>query len=361
MPRSLFHKLFPTPKYLEMPAVGLDISDQSVKYLELMPKGDSYLVKKFGEKEIPVGIIEAGEIKDQKKLEEILRSLKVEQGIKKVFASLPEEEAYIVRIPMPAMGLDELRGAIELGLEEHVPIPAKEAVFDYEILHHPESEADTFDVVVSVMPISTVASYSNTLKNAGLELLALEIEAQAIARALTPFHTRETTLVVDFGKTRTSFLVVSGHKAFFSSTVNNIGGEDITKAIQKNLKVDYATAEKIKITKGLLHSRREKELLFSVIPIVSILKDEIAKQYNFWESKTTGRKKEKIERVVLGGGQATLPGLAEYLAMSLGVPVEIGNVWTNTHLMDTTLPPMTFNQSLRYATAMGLALRNVPR
>mgnify|MGYP001589881432 FL=1 len=361
MTRGLFNKLFPTPKYLEMPAVGLDISDQSVKYLELTPKGDAHLVKKFGEKEIPLGIIESGKIKDQKKLEEILRALKVERGVKRVFASLPEEEAFIVRIPMPAMSLTELRGAIELGLEEHVPIPAKDAVFDYEILKQPQSDTDTFDVVVSVMPVATVASYSNALKNAGIELLALEIEAQAIARALTPFHARETTLVVDFGKTRTSFLVTSGHKTFSSSTVNNIGGEDITKAIQKNLKVDYATAEKIKITKGLLHSRRDKELLFSVIPVVSILKDEVAKQFSFWESKTGSHEKEKIERVVLAGGQATLPGLAEYLALSLGVPVELGNVWTNTRLMEVTLPPMTFNQSLRYATAMGLALRNVPR
>lgn len=344
-----------------MPAVGLDISDQSVKFLSLSARADGGRLERYGEREIPAGIIEAGKVKDGAGLERVLTTIRREEKIEYVFASLPEEEAYIVRLTMPAMAINELRGSLELQLEEHVPIPATQAIFDYEILAKPQDKHGVYELVVSVLPESTVSSYSNAFFNAGLELLALEIEAQAIARAVAPTGAGSgTSLVVDFGKTRTSFLVVSGGTVFLSSTVNNIGGEDITKAIQKNLQIDYAAAEKLKINKGLLYARRNKDLFFSVIPVVSILKDEINKQYNYWNSQPGQTPERKITEVIICGGQATLPGLTDYLTLELDLPVSVGDVWRNTGFGQSVgwLPPIVFNQSLRYATAIGLALRN---
>jgi len=50
-------------------------------------------------------------------------------------------------------------------------------------------------------------------------------------------------------------------------------------------------------------------------------------------------------------------GLPEYLAAGLKVPVELGDVFTNFASRDVWLPPIDYTESLAYATAIGLALR----
>jgi hypothetical protein len=46
------------------------------------------------------------------------------------------------------------------------------------------------------------------------------------------------------------------------------------------------------------------------------------------------------------------------LTANLKVPVEIANVWTNIiSSFDDKIPSISFNESLKYATAIGLALK----
>ncbi len=345
-----------------MPAVGLDISDQSIKFAEIAPRRGRLDLARYGEHPLDLGIIEAGEVKSPAALARALAELRVTHHLDYVVASLPEEEAYIVRLELPVLAARDIYGSIELQLEEHVPLPVDKVVFDYDVVSAPTTERPEYTVAVSVLPRDTVAAYSAALAEAGLYLLALEIETQAIARALVPDDDACTTLLVDFGKTRTSFSVLFGGVVQYTSTFNNIGGQDLSASLKKNLNVDEAEAERIKIERGILRARKDKELFSALLPLVSVLRDEIAKQFKYWNEnlgRTIGR---PIERVLVCGGQSSLPGLAEYLGLSLGVPVTLGDVWRNLFEVGRSkVPPLTRNQSLRYATAIGLALRRVPR
>jgi len=86
---KLFSKFFPTPKFLKMPAVGLDISDQSIRFAELVPHGSGYALGRFGEKDIPRGVMDSGKIKDTEGLKKILSSIHNEYKIDFVNVSLP--------------------------------------------------------------------------------------------------------------------------------------------------------------------------------------------------------------------------------------------------------------------------------
>ena len=67
-----------------------------------------------------------------------------------------------------------------------------------------------------------------------------------------------------------------------------------------------------------------------------------------------------IERILMCGGDANIPGLLEYLSSGLDTPIAFANPWINIlPSFDKEIPPMTFNNSLRYATALGLALRKI--
>lgn len=327
------------------------------------------VIVKYGEKTIPVGTIESGIIKDQTILTKVLADLVVEQELSEVIVSLPEEEAYVIRLSLPAIDPAELRESLEFQIEEHIPLSASEIVFDFEILADPAlapppaGRAGEYDLSLSAFPKDIIVDYSKTLAAADLRPLAAEIEAQAIARSVVRAGDERLTMIVDFGKTRTSFFIASGAMVLFTTTAQHIGGENITKAVQKNLNVNYEEAEKLKIEQGLLTVKKRRELFFAILPIVSVLRDEITKHSSWWESRRrappSGRFDRSIERIIICGGQATLPGLVDYLNLNLDWPVELGNPWTNIFSFEDYIPPINLNQSLRYTTSLGLALRGL--
>ena len=74
--KSFFTRVFPTPKFLAMPAVGIDISDDSIRFVELVNKKEGKILSRFGEYKIPAGLVLNGEIQDVEKLSEELKKIK---------------------------------------------------------------------------------------------------------------------------------------------------------------------------------------------------------------------------------------------------------------------------------------------
>lgn len=351
---KLFSKFFPTPKFLKMPAVGLDISDQSIRFAELLPRGSGYTLGRFGEKHISQGVMNSGKIKDTEGLKQILSSIHTEYKINFVNVSLPEEQVYLVRILIPRVKHSELRGSIELQLEEYIPLKPEEAVFDYEIISENEHG---YDVEVSALPLLVAESYFKLFDGTGLVPLVFEIEAQAIARAVLPFGEKKTHMIVDFGETRTGLSVVSDGVVMFTSTLD-IGGHTLNSAIEKTFKVSPDEAERMKKEYGLVKNSGDKEFFFTLMHPISILKDEINKHFIYWHTHPVPgeKKRKKIEAITLCGGDSNLIGLADYLSASLKVPVKVANVWNNVNSFDNYIPEINLKNSLRYATAIGLVL-----
>ena len=68
-------------------------------------------------------------------MEEILSALRKEEGVKSVRVSLPEEQVYLFALKLEKLGLKKVREGIELALEQHAPILAQDAIFDYELVN----------------------------------------------------------------------------------------------------------------------------------------------------------------------------------------------------------------------------------
>ena len=63
-----------------------------------------------------------------------------------------------------------------------------------------------------------------------------------------------------------------------------------------------------------------------------------------------------IKKIIISGKDAATPGLKEYLADAVGCRVDLANVWTNVFDFEHQIPKMSFEESLDYAPAIGLAL-----
>jgi type IV pilus assembly protein PilM len=361
MKQNLLLKFFPVPKYLSRPAIGFDISDRSIKFMEIISNENGFSVGRFGERDIPTGVIEGGELKSPIQLIPILQDLKNEFRFDNVFISLPDDRAYTVNLVLPPMKLSEIGGSIELQLEEYVSLPINEIVFDYEIVK-PVQEGSKIEVGVFVLPRSIVETYQETFAQVGLNILAIETQSEALARALVSAENNSFSAIVDIGRSHTAtFLIKNG--VVTAAAAVPVGGEAITKSLEKNLKIDFAQAEKLKTEKGLSRSTDNREAFFAMIPVVSAIKDEIERRINFWleykeEGDLSTSRIKSLNQIILCGGQSTLPGLAEYLEIHLKKPVVLGNPWLKVFPVGRVVPVLKFNEALRYSTAIGLALRN---
>lgn len=358
MARSNFYKLFPVPQFLKMSPAGIDISDHMVRFAELLETKDGFTLRNYGERPLPEGAVVAGEIKQEDSLKQVLRELRKEVAGEFVAVGLPEEQAYTFDLTLPTSKKQELHATLELELEEHVPIAVAETLFDYEEIGSGSSEKT--DVAVSAIHERVVEMYTRAFADTGFTPAVFEVEPNAIMRAVVPAGDMGTYIIMDFGTTRTGICIVSMGSVLFASTVP-IGGASLTHTISKELNIAYDAAEQVKREQGFARTQENEQLFGALMATVSVLRDELIRHFNYWNEHADARARRRphIQKVILCGGDSNLVGFTEFLSMGLHVPVELAQVMRNVNLFSKDLPTLSFSDSLRYATAIGLAIRHV--
>ncbi len=352
--KNSLNRFFPIPNFLMASSFGIDISDKSIKFAEFLVVKTGIKVGRNGEKDIPDGVIQSGKIKDPKRLKEILQSLKKELNIKSARISLPEEQVYLFELMLSKDGLKSVRESIELALEEHIPVPAEEAIFDYEILN----ETDTsLELEVAAIQVNVLKEYLSVFGDAMIPVQSCELEAQAISRAVIKKGDKDTYMIVDFGHTRSGIFIVSQGVVVFTSTLD-VGGKSLVDVIQKSLNLGAEEAEKLKRENGLSRNTENKELFSILLNVVSVLRDEVDKHFIYWHTHKdeNGKDRPRIKKIILCLGESNLIGLSEYISVSMKIPVELANVWINIKDTSKYVPDIKSNKSLAYAAVFGLAL-----
>ena len=354
--KSSFADFFPVPAFLAMRPMGLAISERAVHVVEFIKGPEGLKLGRFGTRAIPSGAIKEGYVNDKAAVTDVLRSLREELSIEFVSASLPEEKTYLFKTEFPKGSVTDIRQAIELRLEENVPLSATDAIFDYTVIPC-TSDIDHIDVSVSVLPRKVVETYLEIIKAAGLRPLSFSIGASAVSQAVIPRGNLSAFLVVNVGETSTDLSIVSRGLVQFNLSVP-IGGEALTSALEKHFSVDSETARRIKEERGFVKNRENMELFFSLMNTVSAIKDEVNKLFIYWQTHRNppGATGKKIEKIILCGRDSNLVGFDEYLSIAVKIPVAIANVWQNAFSYDTHVPEISFLDSLDYASAIGLAL-----
>lgn len=354
--------LVPPPRYMTLPGYGVDISDTSLKFIELSKTARGqvgYTITNWGEIAIPGGVLQQGEIINPQQLSEVLKEFKQLTKAEFVRVSLPEERAYIFETSLKkSVTTVEMRNLLEFRLEENVPIPSREVLFDYLVEENGVNDRSV-SVIVAAYARETVMQYHDACIAAGLLPTSFEVEAQAMARAVVPSDVSGATLMIDFGKTRTGIGIVVNNTLRFTSTIE-IGGSQLSEALRKVLG-DKSEAEitTIKNTEGLVR-RLDSILVFeALMPVVSVIRDELINRMQYWHTHNNLHPERRINSIILCGGSANLRGLPEYFSETIGVPAVRAEVWQHVLEPGIELPPVDKAHSYGYATAIGLALQQI--
>ena len=353
-----------TRRVLEPPAFGLDISDLTVKFCRLDRRRRSLGIAYFGELAIPEGVVVGGEIRNVQGLVRVLREGLKSSGGERVLerycvVSLPEEKSFVGMIQLPAMSPADVSRAIRWEVEGVIPMPLEEIYYDYEALPSQPVTPAHRDVVIMAFLRSIVLSYEESLRQAGFCPLVLELESQAISRALaTEAIARESYIVVDIGATRTSFIILAQGAVIFTKSVAT-GGSHFEAAIATGLGVSLEEARKIKIDVGLNKNYRDGSVFTLLQPLVDSFRQELLEQIRFYREHPRAKHAElgEIAGVLLCGGDANLIGLEKYLAVGIKKPVKLGDPFATLDLPPASVPPISRSHAQKYTTAIGLALR----
>lgn len=347
-------------------AFGLDFSELSIKIARLKKRSKGLFLSCFNEIALPPGVIEAGEVKDEKKLAEAIKqvikrvngsALKTEY----VVSSLPEEKSFLDVLFMPLLKDKDLESAVMFEMENYIPVPLSEVYFDFQRYENVPNSAKVQEVLIAATPKKIVEPYLNALILAGLKPLAMEIESLSIARALIPQNCLASpTLIIDLGKSRTSFIIFFGRGLRFTSTIS-VSGQRLTDAVASKLKVSPEQAEILKVKEGL---EGDSAVLQAIAPLLNELIAQIHSHseyfYSHYSKNYSLAKEVKIEKILLGGGGANLRGLVNFIAQSLNLKAQLGDPWVNIFKQPLKdVPLLSYEQSLSYAAALGLALRGL--
>lgn len=351
--------------YVRIPIAGMDISDETIKFLKFGTRGELTL-DFFAEEILPKGLIESGEIKKEEELaREIVEWRKtLGRGLRTSFVavSLPEEKSFLRMIQLPKVKLEDLGRAIQWEIEANIPLSSEELVYDYELVEPPEARRDHFDVIITAFPRLVVEAYVRVLKLAGFTPAALELESQAIVRAIIKDpRARGAKIIVDLGRTRTSLILFAGNAIIYTKTIA-IGGKIMEENIAKTLGVQLIEAEKIKKTAGLNKKDRDGAVFNALRGAVSALAEELQRTISYFESHaihgdgTSGN----VEEILLVGGEAHLLGLPTYLSARTKIPVRLGDpLEVLRERLALPVLPIPHKDLLPFTTAVGLALRDL--
>lgn len=216
-------------------------------------------------------------------------------------------------------------------------------------------EVDTHIVTVSS---PTLKSLSATLERSHVGFNHITVSSLAAAEAVLTRQQKESgTVLLDIGAGTTNLVVVEDGEVQHVAVLP-IGGINITNDLAIGLKTDLDIAEQVKVKHATLESPDYSDVTFRHndqtysftkrdIHMITEARVEELFEYVDKELKKIGRSRKLPGGVVIVGGTAKLPGLAEYAKEKLQLAARIGELQPLQGLVDVVDDPS-------FATAIGL-------
>lgn len=334
--------------------IGLDISDQSVKVVQLSNTEPRHFVMR-GWYAVQPGLIAQGKVQDAEQaavmLGKVLERDKVAGGDALV-VSIPEAQSFLQVVELPKMTEEEVSEAVRWEVVQHMPFGLENVYIDWQWISAPGNvESDRMHVLVGAAQRDVVDALWDTLSRLGNPVIALELEAQAIVRSLITeeIRNRKGLMIVDVGGHATNVILYDEGAIRFTGTIQK--GEDTFFS-------QLSEQEKSALRKppGEEKGYDEKAVEAKLMPILNELMVEVLGIEEYYTAQKGSR---KVKEILLTGGGSNYPGLDKAITKVFeDVYAQRGNPWVNilTAEAGATLP-VKIEESVHYATAVGLALR----
>ena len=232
---------------------------------------------------------------------------------------------------------------------------------DYQILEGSSLSGDgNMDVLLAAAKKDRINDYVSVIDQAGLTVATVDVASFAMQNAFEvnyDFEPDQVIALIDIGAAVSSICVLHRGTSVYWRDINNVGGNQYTDAIQKELNLSADQAEQLKRGDELDGIPYER-----VQTIISAVNDEVGteiqKTLDFFKqiSATDGR----LDKLFLTGGTAQMIHIKESLGERLDTQVELLNPFRRVTPGARDVTPELVNEMMPTASvAVGLALRKL--
>ncbi len=338
--------------------VGLDVGQNGIKAVSVDKDVSGKLVLSLiGEIKSPQREDESENSKNKyfeflgNSLKKLISDLKIKGN--QAVVNLPENEVVSRLVRLPPLKDSEIMDALRFEAETFVPYPLDKVSIDYEIVE--KDDAGRITVFVIAAKNDLINSYVKLFKSLGMELIAIESSSIAYRRIVKSGITSvDRVMVLDMGEKYSDILNINKGNVYFSRSLP-VGGESITRAVSLGLGLDMASAEEYKKAYGIKAEELEGKIRTVSLPVFNSIADEVRKAMTLF-NEDTGK---TVELLILSGGGAVLPGMAEELTKVLGVEVQIAQPFMNINTTKIQAPFNLVTEGSRFSLAVGLSLRGL--
>lgn len=341
--------------------LGVDISPTSLKILQLSHNGVNIRVEGYGSALFPDKAMEGTTIKDIDAVAATIKQVVSSSAFstEQAAVAVPDASA-ISKVIQINEGLSEseLEELVIIEADKYIPFPIDEINIDFSVLGPSSKNSAMQDVLIVASRAENVNNRVEALRLAGLDVKIVDVESYAVERAayllkpdLPAGGENKIVAIIDIGSTYTHLLVLHNLKIIYSRD-EDFGGKQLldeivrqygvtlqeaTQLVEKRTALeDYQTRILTPFYENVfLHVKRTLQFFFST------------SQYNF------------VDHVVLAGGAAREPGIAELLQAHINVPTTVANPLATFSFSNNVNRDQIIQESPSLIVACGLALRQI--
>lgn len=336
---------------------GLDLGSQTVKAMQLQQRSKTAEVKAYGSIQTKEVFMKDGVITNIAKAAESIDDLLANKlsgslTTNRVVMSVSVSRVFTRVLTLPVMSKRELDSAMQLEVEQSVPISSKELYYDYETTDIGDPENSLVRIVA--VPRKIIDSYTAVCDLLGLDLALIQTNIRADAQLCMNYDDLvddNPYFIVDVGGDSIDIGLLD-ETLRLTGTVDE-GGNSLTKSIAKQLGVTHTKAHAIKVAKGLGPGEHQAKILSAVNPILQKVSVEIKRMTRFYQERI--KEGAEISQIIIVGGGANMPGLGDYLTNATRIPTKVSSPWGNRITFGKLEPPEHIDLP-RFLTSAGLAL-----
>lgn len=358
-------------RWLDLPTrpkaslVGIDISAQRIKLLELARhERDGYRVQAYASVGLPAGAVEDFAIEDAEVVARAIATAIERSGTRTREAAIavagPAVISKTVLLPA-AMDDIEMEQQIHLDAEQYVSHAISDVHIDFQVLEPDPRDANFNRVLLVACRRETIEMRLAALEMAGMTVRLVDVEEYALQNACALLAERATpdeapaqnaVAVFDVGSQDTRLTVQHGARSRYNRSIA-FGGQMVARRLVARHGLTGVEQLHSHLRTGEIGPA---DIAADVETFAAELAGHIERTLNFYLS-ASAQAGETIDCVIITGGVARYPGLADALAGRLPWTVRLGNPLARMPASPAARRNHVEDEASALMVAAGLALR----
>ena len=342
------------------PLIGVDISSTAIKMVELVDAGKGQpRVERYAIEPLPRDAVLDGNLASLEAVADTLRRCweRLGTSTRYIAMALPTSAVITKKITLPAnLREEEMEIQVESEANQYIPFALEEVNLDFQVIGPAPSNPDDVEVLLAASRKEKVEDCVAAAEVASLKPVVMDVEAYAtqaayelVIKQLPGEGAGQIVALVDVGASAMKVTIMKDDQQVYLRE-QAFGGSQLTDKIMHAYGMGQEEAENLKRS-GTPPDNYEAEILH---PFIENLAQEVARAMQFFFTSTPYN---EVNHIILAGGSALVPGVAELVGQRTNVNTLLANPFAGMAISPRIRAKQLAADAPSLLVACGLALR----